>query len=365
MKYHKFRIISLTLFFIGFISFPIINDTCYFVKDSANYENRALAKKPVFDINYLDPYPELFEKYYNDHFSMRFRLIKYFNYFNMVVFKQSPYPWFFIAGYNNWHYLSGRELYCYQGIARFNAEHLKFYKQTFEAQKKYLEEHGCKFYVMITPSKAIVYPENMPHHYYRYYKESIGEQLTKYLRDSSKINVISVYETFEKIKTKNQLYYRYDTHWNNKGAFYASTIACSSIGKDFPSVMPLSDLDFIIKEKIRVGGDLVNLLSNPEDYEETDYEFISKRTNKPFRFGRILDNEKRFSNQPKKPDILLVSDSFSNLFFPFIAESFNKSLNIFDESNYNLQTDLVEKEKPAVYLLMIHEPLLLNMIEKK
>lgn len=65
MNHNKIRIYLITVIFILTISIPIVNSNLHFVSDIDSFENRAIAKKPEFNINYLDPFPEKYERYYS------------------------------------------------------------------------------------------------------------------------------------------------------------------------------------------------------------------------------------------------------------------------------------------------------------
>lgn len=362
----RFRMIGLTTVFLSVILFPLLNVSLGLIPDTKNFENRAMSPKPVFDINLLDPYPSKFEKYYNDNFSLRSLIIKYYNLLTLKLFKKSPLPDNVIIGNNGWLYLAGNEMKTYIGKERLSILQLEEWRTELENQKRYLEKRGCKFYFMVTPSKANIHSENIPYAYYQFNAQSWGEQLIEYLQKYSDINVISLYESFKDLKKHNQLYYKIDNHWNKKGAFFAANIVCERINRDFPNVKPLSISDFIVNEFPKTKGDIAYMLSNPELFPDLEFEFISKKTQKEIKVDTVrysMGDGKyppnityRSTKDSKKPKLLMTSDSFSRLMFPFLAESFNKSINIFDYWHYHLNKDIVNYEKPDVYLLMIFEP---------
>lgn len=369
-SYHKYKIVSLAIVFVISISFPLINNTFNLIEDSQNLENRAMANKPIFNTYHLDPFPRDYEKYYNDYFSLRSLIVRSFTTYKLRVFKKSPFPDKVIVGYNDWLYLAGNELNCYLGTNRLSDAQLEAYKEDLEFQQKYLAERGCKFYFMVIPTKANVHPENIPYNYFRFSSESIGEQLLNYLKKNSNINIISVFDSFKKIKSKEELYYKQDNHWNKKGAFYAANAVSSKIAEDINGIMPLQISDFKINETQKKEiGDIAKLLGNPDFYVDNEYDLVSKKTNTPLNFDQrdysAAFVKTRQGKNPKKPKLMIVGDSFANLIFPFLSESFGKTVSVFDIWQYKLQDELVNTEKPDAYLLMEYEPFLMAVPDNR
>lgn len=366
-----YRIIGLNILFISFISFPLVNYDQWLLNDTENSENRALAKKPELNVNHLDPFPQIYESYYNDHFTIRSRMIKWFTYFNLRFYKKSPFPERVVIGNDNWLYTAGDIFNCYLGTNRFTDDQLLAYKKDLELQRDYLAKRGCKFYFVVTPTKATIHTKAIPHTWYRFNTESPGEQLTNYLLNNSDLNVIDLYKPLRRQSSQQQLYYKHDNHWNPHGAFLAAGTVSGRIAKDFPTVQPLSENEFTINQIPRHSGDIVYLLGNPDFYEgtDTDFEFIDKRTGKTVDFSHVdyakYNNEPQLMHedmkQSKRPKLYLISDSFSYLFYPFIARSFGESVNVFDLWNYKLRPELIEKEKPDVYLVMTNEAFVLKV----
>src|SRR5437870_3830172 len=128
----KFRIYSLVIVFLVIIIFPIVNEKTGLIKDSENLENRRMTEKPPFDIQHLDPFPPLYEKSYNDNFTLRALLVKYFNLFNLAVYKKSAFPDRVVVGNNGWLYLGLNDIDDYLGKNRFTRDELEQIKLELE-----------------------------------------------------------------------------------------------------------------------------------------------------------------------------------------------------------------------------------------
>lgn len=374
MEHIKFRNLIISIVFISLISFPFFNSKFALIKDIENTENRQPAAKPNFDINHLDYYPSKFDKYYSDNFTVRQRLIKYYNQLNLVLFKKSPVPDQVIIGKNGWLFMAGNEVDSYRGKHRFEINEMENIRLELEYRQKYLEERGCKFYFLAAPVKSNIYPEEMPISLFRLNKQSWGEQLIEYLNANSSVKTINVYKSLRQSKQYGLMYYKLDNHWNKKGAFFAAEEIIEQINKDIPLVNRLSYSNFIVKDSISHGGNIAGMLSNTQMYTDSIFELTPKDGFKsvdyqkagytvvpgfPYPWEFEFVREIPDSNMPK---ILIISDSFGGNVFPYISESFSRSVKIFDSWQYKLNEEIVNAEKPDVVLLIALESNIRNML---
>ena len=374
MAHHFFRIIVVTIIFIAIISFPIINDEIKFVKDMASSENRQMVSKPSLYFEHLDPYPGQFEKYYNDHFSIRFLLVKYYNLMNLMVFKKSPIPDQVVIGNDGWLFMAGNEINSYKGNLRFEKSELEALKDELEYRKQYLNKRGCQFYFLIAPVKSSIYSDKIPNHIFRVYKQSLGEQLIEYLNKNSEVKPVNVYQVLRLNREKEWLYYKLDNHWNQLGAFYAANEALRRINMDFPEISASSLDEFVIKKTETKDGNIISMLSNVVIFKDYSFQltpksgFLASDVSPAgyacvpnFAYPSEFEKDKEIKNS-KKLKILIISDSFGGNVFPFLAEHFGRSVKIFDSWQYKLNEDIVEKEKPDVVLLISLETGIKNIL---
>lgn len=374
MAHHSFRIYIVTILFIALISFPFINDRVKLVKDLASTENRKMTIKPVMNFTYLDPYPAQYEKYYNDNFTIRSIMVKYFNLINIVVFKKSPVPDQVVIGKDNWLFVAGNEVDSYRGKNRFSQSELEKFKQELEYRKKYLDERGCKFYLLIAPAKANIYSEKMPNTIFQSCKQSWGEQLIEYLNNYSEVKPLNVYDVFRANREKELLYYKLDNHWTQLGAFYCANEFFKRVSTDFPGVAASSLENYNISKTEINTGNIIKMLSNIGNYSDYLFQLTPKSGFQAkdvktmgypvvsgFPYPWEYEKNKEIGDS-KKPKILIVSDSFGGDIFPFIAEEFSRSVKIFDSWQYKLNEDIVKSEKPDIFLLIGSEAAIRNML---
>jgi alginate O-acetyltransferase complex protein AlgJ len=368
MKYQKWRTYGIFSVFVLILSFPFINTVFKLIKDAESFENRQLTFPPSYDSILTDPFPAKFEQYYNDHFSLRNLMIKGYSFYNIILFKKSPLPDRVIIGDNGWLFTAFEDFESFQGKNRFTPEELEAFKLELEYRQKYLNERGCKFYFMIAPGKPSIYPEKIGHEYYRLNTQTWGEQLIEYLTKNSTINTINVFETFRQKKPEHDLYYKLDSHWNSIGGFYAANEVFNKLKIDFPAIESLTLSDFNIRVADECGGDINAMLGNLSIFSEPcvavdpkkPYKAIEGASGKyplpeSFPYPEMFEVNREIKNS-KKPKLLMITDSYGEYIFPFLAENFSRSVKIWDGWRYELNENIVEGEKPDVFLLMINEP---------
>jgi alginate O-acetyltransferase complex protein AlgJ len=373
---NRFRAYGIVLVFLAIIVSPFLNDQFHLIKDIENFENRRLASFPKADSMLSGLFTYKLENYYNDHFSLRSRIINAFNFFNIYAFKKSPVPKYVIIGNDDWLFPVGEELDSYQGKNRLTPEELEAFKLELEYRQKYLAERGCKFYFMIAPCKASIYPEKIGYEYFRMNKQSWGEQLNDYLKKNSSVNVIDVFDSLRLKKNEGvALYYRLDNHWNPLGAFHAANAAINFMRKDFPVLSPLLLQDYNLIYKDSCGGNVATMLGKLDFYSEPCMKLEPKkepraRDGRPggypciqgFAYPWLFELDKETADSTK-PSFLYICDSFGEHTFTYFSEHFSRSVKIWDAWQYKLNENIVEGEKPDIMLIMVDEPVLRNLLK--
>lgn len=375
MSHQLFRTYLITFIFLAGIAFPLINDKMHLINDIESFENRSMAERPPFNVKKLDPFPALYDTFYTDHFTLRNRLIRYFNLFNIKAYRKSPFPDKLVVGKNNWLFTTGDEMDSYVGKNRLTDSELEEFRLELEYRKTYLEKRNCKFYFLIVPCKASIYDELIGYEYFRMNSQSWGEQLNQYLIRNSKIKVINAFSALRRQKSKGQLYYSLDNHWNELGAFCSANEVIEVMRQDFPQLSPL----LLSHYKIKIGGhrrgNIQTMLGDLDVFSEDSLAlipqngFLAKTVEKvgyPPVSGFVYPWEYEWVkeiNGSKKPRLLIISDSFGEGVFPFLSENFSRTVKIFDAWQYKLNEDIVANEKPDAVLLMIDEPILRSFLK--
>ena len=377
MLQNKYQYYLLVVVFISLISFPIINTQLGIVKDIKSSENRKMAEFPIPNIENLDAYPSKFNLYFNDNFSIRARLIEMYNTFILSMYHKSPMPDQIVFGKDGYIFLGDDELTSFRGKNILTSDELSKIKQELEYRTKYLAKRNCKFYVLVAPNKAAIYYDKMPENVVRIYEKSWGEQLINYLEKNTDLNTINLFDRFKDIKDTTQLYLKLDNHWNNLGAYYAVSEFINHLKKDITTIKskPLSDYN-IVKSSTKKGN-IVEMLSNNEEFQDTIYSLVPKAgieysidTNQkypcidgfPYCFEYEMHNHSKNPSDSTKPKLLIISDSFGGAFYPIASEYFRETTKIFDSWQYKLNEPIVENEKPDVMILIMLESNIRNLL---
>ncbi|MCW3076520.1 MAG: hypothetical protein JWO32_1129 [Bacteroidetes bacterium] len=367
MKFQKLRITLIPLVFLLIISFPFVNDRLHVILDIKSFENRRLAAQPHLDLKNLDPFPSAYEKFYNDTFSLRSRMVRAYSIYNLSVFKKSPCPDIVIIGNDGWLFLQGPEFDTYTGKNPLTQKELNDFKKELEYRQNYLAKRNCKFYFLIAPAKPNIYPEKVPFENLKMRELSMGEELLAFLEKNSSVPIVNLYSNLKEKKKEYRTYYALDNHWSRMGAFFSMKQFLSQVNKELPQVTPLSLDEYKITERDSTTGNTVRILGDLNYYHDVNYVLTGKKKplavdGKKTEYVPVKDfpypwgyEEVKEIPGSTKPKILIISDSFGEYIFSLLAESFSKTVKIWDNWEYKLNEPIVENEKPDVCLLVIHE----------
>ncbi len=180
-----------------------------------------------------------------------------------------------------------------------------------------LSDRGIGFAVVIGPNKSSVYSEYMPD---EYKKADISrtDMICEYL-DGHGVNVVYSKNSIISTKQIAPVYYRYDTHWNQIGAY----IACKEVLEGFDMSIPMIDPSEIVSSPLQYHycayDDLADMVGMKEMIfnDETEYHLSGiriadreqieseQRYGEPSRLSSFSDSEALYSAR-----LLLVGDSF-------------------------------------------------------
>ncbi len=375
MAHIKFRAGLIAVVFLAVLAFPSANAYFALWPDLASAENRALATMPQFALDSLDSLPKRYDHYYTDHFPMRFRAINWYGQVQYRLFDTSPIPNEVIIGRDGWFFLAGNEQNSYTGRYRFWDGELEKLRKELEYRNDYIKGLGGKFYFMVVPSKNNVYADKMKGNVVREHDASWGEHVYDYLRRNTKIKLIDAVPAVRATHDREMTYFKLDNHWNQLGAFYAANAALSVIQEDFPTVHPNRLSDYSVHQSPMRNGNLVDMFGLDLVLVDTLVEVRPLLGNQPKvmpnvpypgipQFGFAYEYETRLAIEgSRQPKLLLITDSFGRLFFPFIATQFRESVRIFDAWQYALNAPIVQNEQPDVVLLMVLESNLRNILQ--
>lgn len=373
-----FRIMPLA--FIFFLIFPFINQYISLIDKKESTENRALFPEPNLEMASIDSFPQKYEQYYNDHFNLRNNYNRYLNYLKYKHFDLNPAPGTVVVGKDGWLFYNNDNLPARKANHLFNEAQLDSIKNELEERAEYLKTHNCSLYVGLIPSKASLYYNKLeePHFYEKNIEEpSRTSQLCDYIQKNSSINMVNLTDALLKHKDTHQLFRQYDHHWNAMGGYYASQAMLEIIQKDFKQVRTLdsSGLFKMSSEKFE-GGDLAMVFGFEEFFSETTPRFkYDDWQNQPksadrtlevpegFAYGWGYENRKTTKND-SLPNAMIIRDSFGCYLINYMSYGFNNSLYLWDEWKYYINKEIFLKEKPEVFVILIADHNLQQLMDK-
>ncbi len=166
-----------------------------------------------------------------------------------------------LRGREDWLFWTGEgNIDDYQNAHPFSRADLEQIEGKLSAVQRRLAAQGIAFLVAPAPNKETIYPEMLPPEIVKIGKQSRLDQLLAYLEEKhSAVKVLDLRPVLLDNKAQHQLYYRTDTHWNDYGAYYASTEIFKALQRDFPQLQP-PGLETYRLQQETISGDLARLL---------------------------------------------------------------------------------------------------------
>lgn len=262
--------------------------------------------------------------WFSDHFYLRQELISVNNRISAMLFHTSGED-SVILGKDGWLYFDST-LDDYTGLNALTKKELSAAAHNLELMAQYCREQGKDFVFIIAPNKNSLYPQFMPD-YGVISPEHDAQKLLSLLENTPFIDLFTAYGSEHEI-----LYFKTDSHWNSKGAALAADLINRHFGKDsnyFNGPYSYTN-DYT--------GDLYTMLypafagSEPQPHYDgqLDFRYTSKAT-KPDSITLLTESDKDGS-------LLVYRDSFGNLLYPYLANSYG-SVRFSRSTSYDLTLD--------------------------
>lgn len=320
--------------------------------DSVNYENRMPAERPSFDTNAYGSYFIEYESYFNDHLPLRNKMIFWNSWINYCIFGV-PTSDRVIAGKEKWLFYGdvsdGNPVGDYEGTDSFSAEEINQMCETSLNVQNRLEEMGICFAVIIPTNKERIYAEYMPD-YYTYSEASKTDLMIEALQEKN-VHIINPKESLLNQASQYQLYYSYDTHWNQLGGYVA---VCDILKPWKIKTERLTDLSILSSElsenyHVCAEDDLANMLNLRDSvfYDEIEYTI---KENYEVDWSQLMYASTYFNNKAAVNDekVLLLGDSFRAAMIPALCTYFSE-VYVVHHSSYTY--DLLKEISPD-YLIV-------------
>lgn len=289
-----------------------------------------------------------------------------------------------LVGYDNYLFYKDT-LNDFIGVGELNSALYDKAVKDLKARNDWVEANGKKFYFVIAPNKNSVYPDYMPEGYtlaeYRRY-----DQFVKLLGEAG-ITAVDLRETMTnavKANPQENLYYKYDTHWNNHAGYHAYRRTMDLIDDDFPNVVIHDRSEYQINYAETYMKDLCWYTGNYDrvvDYGPVYTLKSGSQAKLTWKDSAVKYGQYEFSHIDEQgysdrlvyfqytneanadaPNIYVMRDSYSIALVPFMKDSFYKST--FNWTWNFDKSDITESEADIV-MVIVAERNLRNYVNNK
>jgi hypothetical protein len=333
-----------------------------FYPQQPNIENRRLVKFPKWTVlaNKPDSLFNCCTQWCSDFFPYRNMLIGTRSAAYMWLFKESPIPGVVMIGKNNM-FFSALEPYQkdFIGIDMYPRSQVNDMYHIAQEKQDILAANGIPFFLVLVPAKQTVYSELMPD-YFRLqhtrpsFMDRIAERISK-----EKINFMCLTDTLINLKQQypeRQLFYNYDTHWTEYGAFRSYQSVMNWIYSiDTSYGRPMRENEITIDTFKDNQADLAKCLIVNDIYKRTRYN-IQPVLWDTVLMEKIIEKDHGptfiYRNPKGHGRVLFFRDSYMLQWAPFFTHHFKECILIWDHHMY---MDEIMKYKPDIVIEEVGE----------
>ena len=353
MKNRVIYVTFLLLLILPVVTFPFMKGHI----DSANHEKRKFAERPNLTWSTLTSFPEQFDTYFNDHLPYKNQLVMLNNIKNECLGSGTTAIEYLsvsvIRGKEKWLFYNGvseteESMKDYLCNNLYTEKQLKKISKRYVKLQKKLEEMGIELVVLYAANKEQIYPEYMPSTIVPLSTYSRTDQLVDYIHEHTDVPLLCTKEALLREKEKHQVFYKYDTHWNDLGGFVGGQILNEYFHGEYVSLDEVSYS--VVREN--ESGDLADLLSMRKIYNDDTVWQIDDYKEEVTE--HLSDEESAYeftSNAKDKRSVLVVKDSFGYAMMG-IAKDFAKVTFL---KNTEVFKEYCEEKTPDILLLEIVE----------
>ena len=325
--------------------------------DGANpaAENRALASFPRLEpsLASISSYPAGLVAWFEDHFGLRARLVRWHAGSRWFWLGMSPSPTVLRGGDGWLFYGDDGGVDDYANASALTDEELGAWRDATKRARRWAAAHGVAYVFTIVPDKHAIYPERFPRTIRKVQARSRTDQVLGALGDCDW--AVDVRPALLAAKTGERVYHMTDTHWNDRGAFEAYRVLIEAVRAQNPSVPEAwTRSDFVAVSHRTDGGDLAGMMGLTRSLHEHD---LALQPSRP-RQARVVeppgaqptDELGRIVTEipgSRLPRAVVFRDSFSSALVPFLSEHFSRVVYLWQN---DFLTDVVLEERADVVI---------------
>jgi alginate O-acetyltransferase complex protein AlgJ len=322
----------------------------------AQAENRELASMPRLEATWasLSAFPTGFSRWFEDHFGFRARLVRWYGESRLWALGVSPSATV-VKGRDGWlFYADDGGIEDYANAQPLSAGELDAWRVTVTRTRDWLRARGIAYVFTIAPDKHVIYPDEMPPSIRRVHRTARMDQAIGILRAAG-VAVVDSRTALLSARDHERIYFKTDTHWNDRGAFVAYRQLVAAVRAQVPAVPPAwTRDDFVPTERVTDGMDLAGMIGLTRVLPEVDLGLVPRRP----RRARVLEppgaepsaEEGRVVTEipgAGLPRALVFRDSFMSRVAPYLSEHFSRAVYLWQN---DFDPEAVDREKPDVVI---------------
>ena len=244
----------------------------------------------------------------------------------------------------------------FTGERTFSDNNLREIYERVNLMQDSASSSGADFVVMYAPNKSAIYHDYMPKEY-EWNPVSRADILMDYLKKNG-MNSFNPKSVLIEASNEYQTYYKYDTHWNQIGAYLSAKEVLHSFNIELAELAEVKMINEPLKYRYCATDDLANMVGmremvfndelNPQIYDETviDWERMEDDLGKKNLYHVHND---RVNNDDS---LLLVCDSFGTSMIPVFSSVIS---DVYVTSRTGYKGDLLTELNPNYVVLEIVE----------
>lgn len=318
-------------------------------------ENRELAAFPRLDgtLNSAADYAADFSRWFEDHFGLRSTLVRWYGESRLFLLGVSPSASVH-KGSNGWFfYADDKATEDYVSADPLTPEALMNWRTEIAKAQAWLRVRRIGYVFTIAPDKHAVYPEEMPAAIKRVGAMSRTDQLYGNLGDLGAL--VDLRPALDAAKARERIYFKTDTHWNDRGAQAAYETIVNAARAQVPSIPPpWTRADFEPTVRVAEAGDLAGMMGLRRVLKEEDLSLAPRRARlarviEPAGAGKLAEVGRLVTEIPGStlPRAVIFRDSFASRLVPFLSEHFSRAVYLW-QNDFDAQ--VIEEEHPDIVI---------------
>jgi hypothetical protein len=352
--------VGLIAAFVVFLWLPTADTFLHLDRSPAPNENRAPARFPEFDRSIPGARKFLagLEAYFSDHFGFRNRLVRWEQHWKWRIFRDSKTTQA-IAGRDGWMFFSGGLMINdVMGNRPFSEAELEAWRHLLTARRDWLAQRGIRYLFVIPPDKHSIYPEHLPEWLATAARPRRRlDQFVEYMKARCDVPVLDLRDALLSEKKAARVYFRTDTHWNERGAFAATRAIAEKLASLGVQVAPLQISAFQPLTIDLPAGDLARMLGRESSANENGETVLEPRP--PLAALELTTveyppktwipgTEPQVSENPGKTGkVVVFRDSFAISLAKFFGFHFNRVVYVWQQ---NWDRRIIEREQPDLVI---------------